>query len=117
MPDRLVWHALGLRLLGPTSTLQPVFPGQNVRLDFAGLLGAVENASPVAAADVLAERLTDALGASAVSFLVADFSGRALVRLGHAGSETAGRIQGRETAEHVPLAGSPHGRADRKSVV
>jgi serine phosphatase RsbU (regulator of sigma subunit) len=82
-----------------------------VRLNFAGLLGAVENASPVAAADVLAERLTDALGASAVSFLVADFSGRALVRLGHAGSEAAGRTQGRETAERVPLAGSPHGRA------
>jgi hypothetical protein len=35
-------------------------------LDFLGLLAAVENASPVAAADVLAERLTDALGASEV---------------------------------------------------
>ena len=81
------------------------------RLNLAGLLGAVENASPVAAADVLAERLTDALGASAVSFLVADFSGRALVRLGHAGSEAAGRTQGRETAERVALEGSPYGRA------
>jgi serine phosphatase RsbU (regulator of sigma subunit) len=80
-------------------------------LNFAGLLEAVENASPVAAADVLAERLTEALGASEVSFLVADFSGRALVRLGHAGSEAAGRTQGRETAERVPLAGSPHGSA------
>jgi serine phosphatase RsbU (regulator of sigma subunit) len=80
-------------------------------LDFAGLLSAVENASPVAAADVLGERLADALGASHISFLVADFSGRALVRLGHAGSEAAGRSQGRETAERVPLAGSPHGRA------
>jgi serine phosphatase RsbU (regulator of sigma subunit) len=84
---------------------------QDGRLDFAGLLAAVENASPVAAADVLAERLTDGLGASEVSFLVADFSGRALVRLGHAGSEAAGRTQGRETAERVPLVGSPHGRA------
>ena len=80
-------------------------------MDFAGLLAAVENASPVAAADVLAERLTDALGASEVFFLVADFSGRALVRLGHTGSETAGRTHGRETAERVPLAGSPQGRA------
>jgi len=84
--------------------------GQDARLDFAGLLLAVENASPVAAADVLAERLAHALGASGVAFLVADFSGRALVRLGHAGSR-AGRTQGRETAERVPLAGSPHGRA------
>jgi hypothetical protein len=80
-------------------------------LDFAGLLAAVENASPVAATDVLGARLADALGASHISFLVADFSGRALVRLGHAGSEAAGRTQGRETAERVPLAGGPHGRA------
>ena len=82
-----------------------------MRLDLVGLLAAVENASPVAAADVLAERLTDALGASEVSFLVADFSGRALVRLGHADSAAASRTQGRETAERVPLVGSPHGRA------
>ena len=59
---------------------------QDARLNFAGLLLAVENASPVAAADVLADRLAHALGASGVAFLVADFSGRALVRLGHAGS-------------------------------
>ena len=84
---------------------------QDARLDLVGLLAAVENASPVAAADVLAERLTDALGASEVSFLVADFSGRALVRLGHADSAAASRTQGRETAERVPLVGSPHGRA------
>jgi len=85
--------------------------GRDGRLDFAELLLAVENASPVAAADVLAERLSDALGASEIAFLVADFSGRALVRLGHAGSPAAGRTQGRETAERVPLEGSPHGRA------
>ena len=89
--------------------LRPV--ANEARLNFAGLLAAVENASPVAAADVLAERLSDALDASEVSFLVADFSGRALVRLGHAASEAAGRTQGRETAERVPLVGSPHGRA------
>jgi serine phosphatase RsbU (regulator of sigma subunit) len=81
------------------------------RLDLAELLDAVENASPVAAADVLARCLAEVLGASEVSFLVADFSGRALVRLGHAGSEMAARTQGRETAERVPLDGSPHGRA------
>jgi hypothetical protein len=91
--------------------VQPVPRDQDARLDLAGLLAAVENASPVAAADVLAERLTDALGASEVSFLLADFSGRALVRLGHAGSAAASRTQGRETAERVPLLGSPHGRA------
>ena len=81
------------------------------RLDLAQLLVAVENAPPVAAADVLGEWLAAAVGASEVSFLVVDFSGRALVRLGHAGAQAATRTQGRETAERVPLAGSPHGLA------
>jgi serine phosphatase RsbU (regulator of sigma subunit) len=81
------------------------------RLDFGQLLAAVEDAPPVAAADVLGERLVQALGAREVSFLIADFSGQALIRLGHAGSEAAERTQGRETAERVLLAGTPHGRA------
>src|SRR5215218_8548033 len=84
---------------------------RSARLDLAELLASVENAAPVAAADVLGERLADALGASGVSFLIADFSGRALIRLDHAGSEAASRSQGRETAERVLLAGTPHGRA------
>jgi hypothetical protein len=84
---------------------------RSARLDLAELLASVENAAPVAAADVLGERLADALGASGVSFLIADFSGRALIRLDHGGSEAASRSQGRETAERVPLAGTPHGRA------
>ena len=75
------------------------------RLDFRQLIEAVENAPPVAAADVLGARLTDALGAREVSFLIADFSGQALIRLGHAASAAAGRTQGRETAERVPLTG------------
>jgi hypothetical protein len=83
---------------------------RSARLDFAELLASVENAAPVAAADVLGESLADALGASGVSFLIADFSGRALIRLDHAGSQAASRSQGRETAERVPLAGTPHGR-------
>jgi serine phosphatase RsbU (regulator of sigma subunit) len=81
------------------------------RLDLAALLAAVEDAPPVAAADVLGERLADALGALQVNFLIADFSGGALIRLGHAGSRAPTRAQGRETAERVPLADSPHGRA------
>src|SRR3954467_11274937 len=81
------------------------------QLDFGQLIAAVENAPPVSAADVIGARLMDALGARAVSFLIADFSGQALIRLGHAGSEAAGRTQGRETAERVRLRGSPHGRA------
>jgi serine phosphatase RsbU (regulator of sigma subunit) len=72
---------------------------------------AVENAPPVAAADVLGERLAATFGAAEVSLLVADFSGRALIRLGHAGSDEDARTQGRETAERVSLVGSPQGRA------
>jgi serine phosphatase RsbU (regulator of sigma subunit) len=81
------------------------------RLDLGELLAAVEDAPPVAAVDVLDERLRNAVGADDVSFLIADFSGQALIRLEHAGSELASRTQGRETAERVPLAGTPHGRA------
>src|SRR5687768_15585812 len=83
----------------------------SARLDLGALLAAVEDAPPVAAVDVLGERLASALGARELSFLIADFSGHALVRLGHAGSAAATRAQGRETAERVPLTGSPHGRA------
>ena len=79
------------------------------RLDFGQLLAAVEDAPPVAAADVLGERLVQALGAcevpssSRISAASAD--------LGHAGGEAAERTQCRETAERVLLAGTPHGRA------
>lgn len=87
------------------------------RLDLAQLLMAVENAPPVASADVLGQWLATAVGASEVSFLVVDFSGRALIRLGHAGAQAATRTQGRETAERVPLAGSPHGLALRNQAI
>jgi serine phosphatase RsbU (regulator of sigma subunit) len=105
-PDRTA-EGPGPAVPGPAATS----PDTQVGPDLAGLLDAVENASPVAAADVLAAGLAKALGAYAVSLLLADFTGHALVRLGHAGSEAAARTQGRETAERVPLAGSPHGRA------
>jgi serine phosphatase RsbU (regulator of sigma subunit) len=84
---------------------------RTTRVDVAELLAAVEDAPPFAAADVLAERLGAAVGAREVSFLIADFSGQALIRLGHAGSGAATRAQGRETAERVALTGTPYGRA------
>ena len=83
----------------------------NPRLDFGQLISAVENAPPVAAADVIGERLKDALGAGEVSFLIADFSGQALIRLGHASDTAYSRTKGPDTAESVPLTGTPHGRA------
>lgn len=80
------------------------------RLDLVELLGAVENAAPVAAADVFGGYLAAALGATEVAFLIADFSGQALIRLGHAGNGAATRTHGEDTAQRVALAGSPHGR-------
>ena len=44
-------------------------------LDLNSLLAAVEAAPPVAAADVLAGALAEAIDAREVSFLIADFSG------------------------------------------
>jgi serine phosphatase RsbU (regulator of sigma subunit) len=85
--------------------------GQSGRspVNLNALLAAVEAAPPVAAVDVLAAELAEAIGAREVSFLIADFSGRSLIRLGHSGGQ--GRLQGKETAERVPLAGTPHGQA------
>jgi hypothetical protein len=48
-----------------------------------GVLGAAEAASPVEAVEAVTRKLGLALGATAVSFLIADMSGRALVRLAH----------------------------------
>jgi serine phosphatase RsbU (regulator of sigma subunit) len=83
---------------------------QAARLDLAELLEAVENAAPVAAADVVGEYLANALGATEVAFLIADFSGQALIRLGHTGNGAATRTHVGETAQRVPLSDGPHGR-------
>jgi serine phosphatase RsbU (regulator of sigma subunit) len=85
--------------------------GQHSRLSLNSLLAAVEAAPPVAAVDVLAAALAEAIGAREVSFLIADFSGRSLIRLGHSIGKGVLGSQGRETAERVPLVGTPHGRA------
>ena len=52
-------------------------------LDVKTLLASVEAAPPIDAAEVVAAALTDALEARDVSFLIADYSGRALIRLSH----------------------------------
>jgi hypothetical protein len=84
---------------------------QRSPLNLNALLAAVEAAPPVAAVDVLAAELAEAIGAREVSFLIADFSGQSLIRLGHSGGEGALRLQGKETAERVPLVGTPQGKA------
>lgn len=63
------------------------------------------------AIDAVADRLRETVDAEEVSFLIADFSGDALIRLGRSRSGPATRRSGSETATRVPLAGSAHGRA------
>ena len=109
---RHVWVACSRGLSGSLSqrTLGHVPSEQQTRLDLGQLLDAVENAPPVAAADVVGQRLADALGATAVAFLIADYGGQALIRLGHHGDRGATRTRGHETAHRVPLSDGAHGR-------
>ena len=50
---------------------------------FRSVLDAAENASPVEAVESVTRALGLALDATSVSFLIADLSGRGLVRLAH----------------------------------
>jgi hypothetical protein len=74
--------------------------------DLRTLLERVEAASPVDAIDVAADELATMLGAREVVLLIADYSGRVLVRLGRTPDATGGRTQGTENAESVNLAGT-----------
>jgi serine phosphatase RsbU (regulator of sigma subunit) len=91
------------------------------------LLDAAENASPVEALEAVTRELGAALGATAVSFLIADLSGRSLVRLSHvtqsarapmaAVPEDSDRREGGETAEQLPFDGGPAEQALRTQTV
>ena len=84
--------------------------GSSTRLELGRLLAAAEAAPPVAAVDAVGGVLGDMIGAQEVGFLIADYSGDGLIRLGH--SHRTGPDRGsRETAERVPLHGTAHGRA------
>ena len=84
--------------------------GWSERLDLGKLLNAAEAAAPVAAVDVVGALLAETFGAHDVGFLIADYSGDSLIRLGH--SSHGGTGEGsRETVERVAVHGSPHGRA------
>ncbi|MEU9178928.1 PP2C family protein-serine/threonine phosphatase [Streptomyces sp. NPDC048550] len=63
-------------------------------MTLAGMLEAAEAAPPVESLDVVARMLKEHLGAVSVSFLITDFTGSSVVRLGAAGSvETGERAQ------------------------
>lgn len=81
------------------------------RVDVRSLLAAAEAAAPVGAVDALAADLRAMIGAREVSFLIADFSGRTLSRLGHTAAPGTGAMGSRETSERVTLADTPYGAA------
>src|SRR3954462_2590438 len=75
--------------------------------DVGALLERVEAAAPIDAGEQVAAALAEWVGARRVTFLIADFSGRSLVRLTSSGPAVEGaRTRSDEQAETVPLAGS-----------
>ena len=98
-------------MVGLVTTRKSDRSGVVAPLDVKTLLASVEAAPPVDAAEVVAAALTDALGARDVSFLIADYSGRSLIRLSHVRRMNADDDESRERGQAVALAGTPHGRA------
>ncbi|MFD7094050.1 PP2C family protein-serine/threonine phosphatase [Streptomyces xanthophaeus] len=70
-------------------------------MTLAGALEAAEAAAPVESLDVVARMLKEHLGAASVSFLITDFTGSSIVRLGAADSVETG-----EPARRIPLRGT-----------
>jgi serine phosphatase RsbU (regulator of sigma subunit) len=96
-------------------------PG-NAERTVASVLEAAEAASPVEAVEAVTRELGQALNATAVSFLIADLSGRALVRLAHVPLRTAEVAQGErrdaeESATVMPFDGGPAEQALRTQSV
>jgi len=81
------------------------------RFDLGRLLDAAEAAAPVEAVDAVAKALTEMVGAEQVSFLIADFSGWSLNRLGHTAASEDPGSRSQETAGRVTLEGTPYGAA------
>jgi serine phosphatase RsbU (regulator of sigma subunit) len=84
-------------------------------LDVSALLNAAEAAAPAEGVDAVAAALARMLGAKEVSFLIADISGDALVRLTRAPG--AGSAEQRPAHERVALSGSVQGTALRTQQV
>lgn len=91
------------------------------------LLDTAEDTAPAQAVQAVTRELGTTLGASSVSFLIADLGGRSLVRLGHAArGEHAPRASvlerpdphaSEETAEELPFDGGPAEQALRTQTV
>ncbi|MFD9567860.1 PP2C family protein-serine/threonine phosphatase [Streptomyces sp. NPDC059994] len=70
-------------------------------MTLAGTLAAAEAAAPVESLDVVARMLQEHLGAASVSFLITDFTGGSVVRLG-----VAGTVDTDEPARRITLRGT-----------
>ncbi|MGP3637740.1 PP2C family protein-serine/threonine phosphatase [Streptomyces sp. 24-1644] len=70
-------------------------------MTLAGVLEAAEAAAPVESLDVVARMLREHLGAASVSFLITDFTGSSVVRIGAADS-----LETDEPAPRIPLRGT-----------
>lgn len=79
-------------------------------IDVGALLEKVEAASPIDSVEAVATALREMVDAHAVTFLITDFSGRAVVRLTSAGRVEGARSHGIDQAETLPLAGTVYER-------
>lgn len=80
-----------------------------------GILQSAERGAPVEAVEAVTGAVATALNALGVSLLIADLSGRALVRLTHQpAGDGAGRRQDEEVAEVLPFDGGPYEQALRQ---
>ncbi|TFV70796.1 serine/threonine-protein phosphatase [Blastococcus sp. CT_GayMR19] len=82
-------------------------------IDVGALLEKVEAAAPIDAVEAVATALREMVDAHEVTFLIADFSGRAVVRLTSAGRVNGARSHGVEQAETLQLEGTVYERVLR----
>ena len=118
------------RMISRSRQLRGPYAPQMTLAESSGRLGrvlsAAEAASPVDAVEAVTRELGVALGATEVSFLIADLSGRALVRLAHVplheadngsgGGQTLEPGERRDAEEHatvLPFDGGPAEQAVR----
>ena len=86
---------------------------EDVVIDVGALLEKVEEAAPIDAVEVVAAELGRMVDAREVTLLIADFSGRAVVRMTVADRVDGTRARGVERAEVVPLGGTRYERVLR----
>jgi serine phosphatase RsbU (regulator of sigma subunit) len=82
-------------------------------IDVGALLEKVEAAAPIDSVHAVATALCEMVDAHSVTFLIADFSGRAVVRLTSAGRVDGARSQGVDQAETLQLEGTVYERVLR----